>query len=154
MDLFLWIAIVFRYVITNAKTKPEDVEGYGSVYSESNSRATRSSSRLRGKVPVTLIPMCRKCNRFNTMTQIFAIKPFYFRISQKIDLSEEMIDQAYKEAEEAEREALEEAREKRGVLANRPMVYGPIPGTCTVQLYVERLSQKSTIILLHTPWKS
>ena len=58
-------------------------------------------------------------------------------MSQKIDLSEEMIDRAYEEAEEAEREALEEAREKRSVFANRPMVYGPIPGTCTIQLYVE-----------------
>ena len=45
-----------------------------------------------------------------------------------------MIDRAYEEAEEAEKEALEEAREKRRVAANRPMVYGPIPGTCIVPL--------------------
>ena len=45
-----------------------------------------------------------------------------------------MIDRAYEKAAEAEEEALEEAREKRRVLGNRPMVYGPIPGTCIVPL--------------------
>ena len=71
--------------------------------------------------------------RFSAVTpQCFLLNPLIVVCTQKIDLSEEMIDRAYEEAEEAEEEAMEEAREKRRVAANRPMVYGPIPGKCVV----------------------
>ena len=87
-----------------------------------------------------LNPMLRTCRRLSTGTlQCFVINTFIAVCTQKIDWSEAMIDRAYEEAEETEEEALEEAREKRRVPGNRPMVYGPIPGTRIAQLYVRGL---------------